>query len=46
MRFKLQAKELLLNVQRHLIARVMKADHWSADQGSSTQTQYIILDPL
>jgi len=46
MGFKLQAQEFLLDVQRHLIVRVMKANHWSADQGSSTQVQCIILDLL
>jgi len=46
MGFKLQAQEFVPNVQRHLIARVMKANHWSADQGSSTQAQCIILDLL
>ena len=39
MGFKLQAQELAPNVQRYLIARVMKANYWSADQGSSTQVQ-------
>jgi len=43
---KLQAQELVLNVQRHLIARVMKANHWSAEQGCSTEGQCIILDLL
>ena len=46
MGFELQAQELVLNVQKHLIALMMKANHWSADQGSSTQTQCIILDLL
>jgi len=39
-------KPHVLNVQRHFIARVMKANHLSADQGSSTQAQCIILDLL
>ena len=43
MGFELQAQELVLNVQKHLM---MKANHWSADQGSSTQAQCIILDLL
>ena len=46
MGFKLQAQELVLDVQRYAIARVVKANHWSADQGSSTQAQYFILDLL
>jgi len=46
MGFKLQAQELVLNVQKHLIARMMKANHWSSDQGSSTQAQCINLDLL
>jgi len=46
MGFKIQAQELVPNLQRHLIARVMKANHWSADQGSSTQAQCINLDLL
>jgi len=46
MGFKRQAQELVLNVQRHLTARVMKENHWSADQGSSRQAQCIIVDLL
>jgi len=46
MGFKLQTQEHVLNVQKHLIARVVKANHWSADHGSSTQAQCIILDLL